>query len=142
MNEETENTLARAIAPEDIRVGDYLAILNVVHEEVPVMVPSEGWSAAPTSIEPVRMLLLPCSESVPLKVQAVCLPFVLVKSPPRPVFGPSGGTTNAPALLRTLDTRRYRLARLSADYGKRVYKMLKQRAGRKAESASDDEDEV
>jgi hypothetical protein len=55
-------------------------------------------------VRPLRVLWLPpafVGSGEPLKVEAVCLPWVLVKE--------SGGA------FRTLDTRRYRLARLSED---------------------------
>src|SRR5262245_55898980 len=79
--ENEKNTMVQLVAPEDICQGDYLAVMNVVHEELPLVMPSEGWSSTPKSAEPVRVLLLPCGECVPLKVEAVCLPFVLVKAP-------------------------------------------------------------
>jgi hypothetical protein len=109
-NEQPKNTLARAVAPEDISEGDYLAVLNEIDEYVPMEITLEPWRGG-RMIEPIRILTLPCGECMPMKVEAVCLPFVLIKRI-------DGG-------VRTLDARRYRLARLRVDYGKRVWKLLK-----------------
>ena len=42
-------------------------------------------------------------------------------------------------VLRTLDVRRYRLARLTPDYGKRVYKLLKDRGEKKRSAPGEDD---
>lgn len=143
MNEERENILAQAIAPEDIREGDYLAVLSEIDEFLPIGVLFECSAFnQPRSLQPVRVQWLPCGESVPLKVEAVCLPFVLVKAPAPVIFSIFGGSgAGAPStVLRTLDVRRYRLARLSEAYGKRAYKMLKDRAEKKRSAGCADDD--
>ena len=89
-------TTAKVLAPEDVRAGDYVALLHVVHE-----VPSFWWCSEIGTIrpdEPVRIPFVPNNGGVPLRVRSICLPFILVKAP-------SGK-------LRNLDVRRYRLARL------------------------------
>lgn len=145
MNDMPDNTLAQAIAPEDIREGDFLAVLSEVDEVLPfgALFDCSPFNQ-PRSLEPVRVQWLPCGESVPLKVEAVCLPWVLVKAPMSAaarMFGwlHAGASTTPTTMLRTLDVRRYRLARLTPDYGKRVYKLLKDRGEKKRSSAGDED---
>ena len=104
--------MARALAPEEIRRGDFVAVLYVISEW-----PSFFWSCdaalAPRD-ELVRICSTPHGESQPLKVRAVCLPFVLAKAP-------SGEQ-------KTLDVRRCRLARLERRYARTAWKAAKRRA--------------
>src|SRR5687767_426293 len=89
-------TLAKALAPEEICAGDYVTPLSMIAE-----VPSFWWCAEAWNLpleEPVRMRFLATCDGVPLRVQSVCLPFVLVKRP--------GGHSV------TNDVRRCQLARL------------------------------
>lgn len=135
------STLAHAIAPEDIREGDFVAVLAEVDELLPIGVLFECTPLnQPRSVEPVRIQWMPCGESVPLKVEAVCLPWVLVKAPLSPAARIYGFVDrHAPyTLLRTLDVRRYRLARLTPEYGRRVWRLLKQRAERSRHTDDDD----
>ena len=99
------NELARATPPEEIRAGDYVAVLHIVGEHLPCAWGEESWKAA----APVRMLWLPWT-NVPMRVQEVCLPFLLVRDPD----GKS----------QTLDVRRYRLARVSERFGRKAFKRL------------------
>jgi hypothetical protein len=69
--------------------------------------------------EPVRVQWRPDDGGTPLKVKAICLPFVFAKAP-------SGDR-------RILDMRQCRLARLSSGYARSVWKALKrQKKPRKA----------
>ncbi|TWU29279.1 hypothetical protein [Bythopirellula polymerisocia] len=107
-------SLAKPLAPEEIRAGDYVSLLHVFYD-----VPSFFWcSDAVTQRreELVRLCYIPESGGVPLKVKAVCLPFVLVKHP-------MGGK-------RTLDVRKVRLARLDREYAAAAWKMRKQDQGK------------
>lgn len=97
--------LARAVPPEEIRAGDYVAILHIVGEHLPCTWGEEAWKPA----APVRMLWLPWT-NVPMRVQEVCLPFLLVRDPDRK--------------SQTLDVRRYRLARVSDRFGRKSFKRL------------------
>ena len=63
--------------------------------------------------KPVSTLWLPFGQNEPVKVKQVCLPFVLAKQPD--------------GKLRTLDVRRYRLALLPDEYGRKVFRLLKER---------------
>jgi hypothetical protein len=103
--------LAKALAPEDIRPGDFVALLDELYEY-----PSFWWCADATLLapdEPVRIRFVPHAENVPLKVKQVCLPFVLAKLPR------DGG--------RTLDLRRCRLARLDPAYAAAAWKVYRRK---------------
>jgi hypothetical protein len=113
-----EHMMAKALAPEDIRAGSYVAILDVMEEYLPVWCLLEPYQKAPT--EPLRFRWLPCdrgfcNQLAPMKVVEACLPFVFVRT--------------AKGEHRTLDVRRHRLAQLPEDYGRKVFKLVK-RGGR------------
>lgn len=104
-----DSTLAKALAPEEIQRGDFVTLLSVTYE-----VPSYFWDADASTLprdEPVRIRFVPECGGVPLKVQSVCLPFVLVKVP-------AGDRS-------TIDVRRCRLARLDRTYASRSWKAYK-----------------
>ncbi len=101
--------VAATVAGEDIHCGDYLALLNIVCE-----VPSYLWDTCQTLLpaqEVVRLRLIPSDAGVPLKVFAVCLPFVYAKDT-------SGD-------VKTLDLRRQQVVRLNLDCAKEVWDELK-----------------
>ena len=113
----TDSTTAKVLAPEDVCAGDYVALLQVVHE-----IPSFLWCGEIGMMrpeEPVRVPIIPNNGGVPLRVRSVCLPFILVK-------GPSGA-------LRNLDVRRHRLARLDRTHARAAWKACKKRGRRKRE---------
>jgi hypothetical protein len=99
-------TVARPLAPEDIRRGRYIAVLTVGVEFFPF------WNDEPWQPAKVRRIdLLPGPEGgTPLRVKEVCLPYVLVEHP-------DGNH-------RTLDVRRFRLGELSERFGERAFKKL------------------
>ncbi len=102
-------TLAKPLAPEEIRVGDFVSLLHVFRD-----LPSFLWCHDAAMQRPetlVRLCLIPEAGGVPLKVKEICLPFVLVTHP-------TGGR-------RTLDVRRVRLARLSRRYAKVASKLAR-----------------
>jgi hypothetical protein len=104
--------LATTLAPEDIRPGAYVAIARICLEY-----PSYFWcdgSPLLPADEPVRIAWLPPGGGTPLRVEAVCLPFVLVKSPD--------------GEAQTLDVRCVRLLKLTDGYAKRAWKRLKKKA--------------
>ena len=103
-------SLAMCVAPEDLNCGDYVTPLNVVCE-----LPSFLWFGDVDGIqpdEPVRIQFR-CSSGTPLKVKAICLPFLFVK-------GPNGKS-------QTLDVRQSQLVRLNPTYASIVWKELKTR---------------
>lgn len=102
-------TLAKALAPEDILVGDYVMVLQTVSE-----LPSCLWAADAVTLsvdEPVRIHYLPSPVGLPLRVDAVCLPFVLVK--------------RAVGNGEILDIRQCRLARVDRQFAKSAWKTSK-----------------
>jgi hypothetical protein len=115
-------TLARVLAPEDVRAGDFVAVLDELFE-----VPSYWWcedAALHPRDELVRIRVMPTQENPPQKVKSVCLPFVLVKQP-------SGEK-------RTLDLRRQRLARLDRRYGRVAWKAYRKKTKLKKSSGCPD----
>ena len=101
--------MAKVLAPEDVRAGDYVAVLHVVYE-----LPSFLWCGDAGTVrldEPVRIPFMPKQGGVPLRVRSVCLPFILVKSPT--------------GKLHNLDVRRHLLARLDRDHAQIVWKASK-----------------
>ncbi len=115
----TSTTLARPIAPDDLRRGEYVAVLHEVAE-----VPSFFWccdSGLLNPHEPVSITYRPLSKDrVPLKVIALCLPFVLVEHPD--------------GEHRTLDIRGCQLARLDKEYARVAWKGMKKKGRRKRKS--------
>ena len=104
MEKKDEKTISKALPPEDIRPGDYVSVTHVLGEFLPCF--SEmPWQP----VELIRVMMLPWQVQ-PMKVVEVCLPFVLV----RKVSGKH----------ETLDVRRYRLARVSKDFGRKAFKRL------------------
>ncbi len=101
-------TLAKPIAAEDLRRGDYVALLSVVYEY-----PSFCWDCESQLMPPetpVRIRLRPHEPTCPLRIVDLCVPFVFVKEP--------GGQ------CRTLDVRGCQLVRLDERYARRVWKAL------------------
>jgi hypothetical protein len=99
-------SLAKPLAPEEIRCGDFVTALHAVYE-----LPSFLWCADRTTLpaeEPVRIRLVASCGGLPWRVESVCLPFVLVKSP--------GGRAT------TLDVRRWQLARLDRQFARAAWK--------------------
>jgi hypothetical protein len=117
---ERSHSAARPLAPEDVCVGDFVAVLHVVQE-----LPSYYWDCDQGLLgdrgEIVRLRLWPDDGGTPLKVVSVCLPFVLVKTP--------CGKQQA------LDIRRYHLARIGRHYANQVrkaHKKARQQQARKS----------
>lgn len=108
-------TLAKPLAPEDVRPGDYVAVLSEEYEY-----PAFAWlcdHSLTSHDEVIRLRFRPREVPGPLYVVDACLPFVFVKPP-------KGDG-------RTLDLRSVRLARLNRKYAKRVWKAI---ATRKSKS--------
>lgn len=109
-------TLAKALAPEDVRPGDFVTPLHVIAE-----VPSYYWCDDCWTLprdELVRIRYTPTGSGLPLKVKSVCLPFVLAKH----AFGER----------ITIDLRQCQLARLNRRYAKRAWKAYKKFRSRPA----------
>ena len=96
--------MAASVAGEDIRRGDFLALLNVVSEW-----PTFYWDSPPTE-DVMRLKVIPADAGIPFKVRAVCLPFVYVKPPNGPI--------------RTIDLRMAQVVRLDRAIARRVWRGL------------------
>ena len=102
-------TVAATVFGEDVNCGDYVALLNVTCE-----LPSYLWDDCQATLPPqelMRLRFIPDDAGVPLKVFAVCLPFVYAK--------------RANGELKTLDLRLQQIVRLSPVCAKRVWNALK-----------------
>jgi hypothetical protein len=112
-----ETYVSKSLAAEDLKCGDFVAVLQEIVE-----CPSFLWSCDPQLLPPGELVRLICRGSeggTPLKVKAICLPFVFVKRP-------CGSHA-------TLDVRQHRLVRLSDNYARAVWKATKRGAPRRRE---------
>jgi len=108
----TESYACRSLAAEDLRRGDFVSIVQEIVEFPSFWWDCDGHLLPPA--EPVRLSCLSSDGGTPLKVKAICLPFVFVKNP-------SGQH-------RALNIRRHRLARLSREYAEQVWKAMRKPA--------------
>ena len=111
----TQTQTAKVLAPEDLAVGDEVAVLSELHEYISYFWDSDASLRPPES--PVRIRWIPRKVEPPLKVRAVCLPFVLVQQ----ISGK----------CQQLDIRQVQLARLEAGYAKLARKHFKREQKRK-----------
>ena len=110
-----ETYVSRSLAAEDLKRGDFVAILQEIVEW-----PSFFWNCDAQLLppdQPVRLVCRNADGGTPLKVKAICLPFVFVKKPC--------------GQHQTLDVRQHRLVRLSDEYAQAVWKASKRSAERK-----------
>ncbi len=121
---ECEQPMSRSLPPEDIAAGQYVTVLHEVCEFLPWDCRQE---ASWRPVQPLRTLCLPESGGVPMKVIQVCLPFVLVERPN--------------GRHRTLDVRRYKLARVSDQYGDEAFRRIRQEQDRSKNKRRDDDDD-
>lgn len=115
-HETTDAGLARAVAAEDLRAGDFIYVLGELLEMVPCMLDSERWQHPET----VKLMVLPYSGKEPMKVVEVCLPVLLVK--------------DKSGQCETLDARLFHFARLPDRFGRKVFKRLRKSAEKQASS--------
>lgn len=107
--ESLETTVAATVSGEDVSCGDYVALLNAVCE-----LPTYLWNCCSDSTAPhelIRLRLIPSEAGVPLKVFAICLPFVYAQT--------------ATGEVETIDLRREQIVRLDRKSAKRVWRELK-----------------
>ena len=97
---------ATVVAPEDLRIGDFVAIAS---QACQVLVADGGWPSRPRV---ARVAYIPPNAGDPLKVVAVGLPFVTVKTP------------HAWAGHEVLDVRLVGLFRLDPAYGKASFNAI------------------
>jgi len=113
-----EPRAAATVAGEDLACGDYVALLNET-----VDFPSFLWDACGASLSPhelVRLKVIPNNAGHPLRVIAICLPFIYAKTP--------GGET------ATIDARRMQLVRLDRKCAKTIWRALRAAAKQPATS--------
>jgi len=112
-SQNTVTAVATRLAPEDLRPGQDVAILTEVVE-----CPTWLWCGELPGTRPdelVRVQALGRGAGRPLRIKAICLPFVLV--------------TKTDGKSRTLDVRRVQLVKLDRDYAKLVRKLFRRNAG-------------
>ena len=109
-------TVARKLHPEDISVGDDVAL-----SEVSYQFPSFFWCGADHAILPpesqVRITFLPIEEPQTLKVKSICLPFVLC--------------TLADGKHQVYDVRQVQLVRLDRGFAQKVRDSRKKKGSKK-----------
>lgn len=98
---------SRVIGPEDVRVGDYITVTHATEEYIADTCAYEHGRDA----KPRRVTMIPEWAGYPMRVTAVCLPFVLVR-----LVTKSQGS---------LDLRRHQIAKLSRAYGRKAFKSEK-----------------
>jgi hypothetical protein len=103
--------IAKTLAPEDIQVGDMIAVLSASREIRP-----QYWNSIP-GMENRRVSYIPTDGGAPQRVKAICLPFVFVKHP-------SGH-------VKPLDIRLCEIARLSPTYARVAWNSQRRRFKRK-----------
>ncbi|WP_437203645.1 hypothetical protein [Planctomicrobium sp. SH664] len=111
LHKHRSSTMARPVGPEDLRCGDFIAVLQEV-VEVPTFPAGECFVES-SAMTPQRYSYCPRRPAGPLRIEALCLPFVFVR--------------NAKGQHRTLDIRLSQLARLDEDYSKTVWKLMRPR---------------
>jgi hypothetical protein len=109
-----ETHVGRPVAPEDLRRGDFVGILSEIAEFPSFLWCHDSQLLAPNEL--VRISWHPDDGGTPLKVKAICLPFVYVKAPT--------------GLRRTLDVRQCQLVRLNPDCARSVWRALKRKTKR------------
>ena len=114
----TDAGMARALAPEDLRAGDYVYVLGELLEVLPCILDREAWKAPET----VKLMVLPYSGKEPMKIVEVCLPVLLVK--------------DKSGKCETIDARLFRFARLPVRFGRKVFKRLRKNGEKEADSGS------
>lgn len=116
-------TLSRVLAPEEIRCGQFVAVMHTMCEYLPLGPLFDLTTNVPESLATVRVLWLPQGDNTPMRVRAVCLPFVLVEYP-------SGD-------WQSLDMRRLRLAKLKKSYANEAWARLSEQARRDRQREKD-----
>lgn len=107
-------SVAATVSGEDLHRGDYVALLNETFE-----FPSYLWDASGVPLpahEPVRLQFVPNDAGEPLKVIAVCLPFVYART--------------STGKVEVVDTRRAQLVRLDRSCARAVWAQRRSKSKR------------
>ncbi len=110
MSKNTNISVSRQLRPDDIRVGDYVAVLNVSYEWA-------GFSCMDPTGNPgqvQRATLIPNKTSPPVRIEAVCVPFLFV--------------VDVKGKRHMVDMRRVKLARVSRRFGNTVFSSMSRKS--------------
>jgi len=106
-----DTTVAATVAPEDLRCGDHVAALATTVE-----LPSFLWCCDSGTLPPDQLVCLRMSAEdagTPMRIKAICLPFVLVKTPR--------------SRSQIIDVRHVELVKLDRLYATLTWKAMKKR---------------
>ncbi len=107
--EKDDVTVAATVAPEDLTEGDDIAILNYVVEFATYHWHGYAFESN-ADLSQLVHIKYTNNDGLPLKVRAICLPYLLVESIDK--------------THRTIDVRLNQLVRVSKDYASAVRKEL------------------
>lgn len=111
MKTDTEMSLARSVAPEDLARDDFVCVLFEVSEFVSLaVILADTWQDP----KPIRVAHYPCETGTPRRVIEICLPFVLLR--------------DWQGKHELVDVRQVKLARVPQRFGRSVVKRLKREA--------------
>ena len=106
-----DTAVAALAPPEDLRCGDYVAALNSIVEFPSFLL---GCDSSIQSVDqPVRTKFRAAKAGVPLRIRAICIPFVFIKTPK--------------GRAKIIDVRETQLVRLDRRYAKLAWKALKRK---------------
>ena len=111
MKTDSDMSLARSVAPEDLARDDFVCTLFEVSEFVSLAVLlGESWQDP----KPIRVAHYPSETGTPRRVIEICLPFVLLR--------------DWQGKHELVDVRKVKLARVPQRFGRLVVKRLKREA--------------
>jgi hypothetical protein len=101
---ENQSNLCRRVPPEDLHPGMFIVVLSVMHE---MLAPGSMDDPALRTPRMLRIACTSCADGEPVRVLAVCLPFVQAE--------------DARGELRTLDIRQHQLGAVAEGYALEVF---------------------
>jgi len=116
------DTVSRTLAPEDIRAGMYIAVLNERKTTWPWFLTAEDIFY--DRVKPFVCSVIPTEGGKPLRVIEVCLPFVLIE--------------NERGQTKTLDVRTSSLVQMSDRYGRESFRRATESRERKRAQRKED----
>ncbi|MFG0260719.1 MAG: hypothetical protein ACF8LK_10250 [Phycisphaerales bacterium JB041] len=116
MNRNKDNVVrvVRQVRADDVRVGDYVVVM---HESYDFM--ACGFGADNVRVQ--RVTVLPNSTEAPVRIEAVCVPFLMVRS--------------ARGECSMIDMRRVQLATVAGRFGRAVFAAMGPGRARKTKKA-------
>lgn len=107
--------VARQVRPDDICVGSFVAVLCETYEWPEFSCFGGAKEAGSDGVQ--RVTLVPNETKPPVRIEAVCVPFVFV--------------VDAGGKRQVFDMRRIRLARVSNRFGRSVFAAMSRKKSRK-----------